>query len=257
MPSQQYTYLNSTLVKEVARLGGSVRGLVPRVVEQRAEAPPRPESAAEARARRGEVDAVPEGAGARAVSVVMERIRRAARLKPQRLLLAGGRGRARGARGRADRARHARRRRAASPRASACARPRGARASRSRASTLHDAAAAAAVERTRAALRARARGSDSPRPTPTRFARDPLFQAAARVRAGAADCFVAGAVAHHRRRAARGAVADRSQRPAPSTRVVVLPDGGAGAPGRERVLVFADCGVVPDPTRRAARRDRR
>jgi pantetheine-phosphate adenylyltransferase len=34
MPSQQYTYLNSTLVKEVARLGGSVRGLVPRLVEE-------------------------------------------------------------------------------------------------------------------------------------------------------------------------------------------------------------------------------
>ena len=35
MPSQEYTYLNSTLVKEVARLGGSVRGLVPAEVEQR------------------------------------------------------------------------------------------------------------------------------------------------------------------------------------------------------------------------------
>jgi hypothetical protein len=35
MPSQQYTYLNSTLVKEVARLGGSVHGLVPRFVEER------------------------------------------------------------------------------------------------------------------------------------------------------------------------------------------------------------------------------
>jgi pantetheine-phosphate adenylyltransferase len=33
MPSQQYTYLNSTLVKEVARHGGAVRGLVPRHVE--------------------------------------------------------------------------------------------------------------------------------------------------------------------------------------------------------------------------------
>ena len=33
MPSQQYTYLNSTLVKEVARLGGNIRGLVPRAVE--------------------------------------------------------------------------------------------------------------------------------------------------------------------------------------------------------------------------------
>lgn len=35
MPSQQYTYLNSTLVKEVARLGGKIRGLVPRTVEDR------------------------------------------------------------------------------------------------------------------------------------------------------------------------------------------------------------------------------
>src|SRR4029077_6923054 len=34
MPSQQYTYLNSTLVKEVARLGGAFRGLVPRSVEE-------------------------------------------------------------------------------------------------------------------------------------------------------------------------------------------------------------------------------
>jgi len=48
MPSQQYTYLNSTLVKEIARLGGPIRGLVPRVVEQRlharlrAAAPKRP-----------------------------------------------------------------------------------------------------------------------------------------------------------------------------------------------------------------------
>jgi pantetheine-phosphate adenylyltransferase len=35
MPSMQYTYLNSTLVKEVARLGGSVKGLVPGPVEER------------------------------------------------------------------------------------------------------------------------------------------------------------------------------------------------------------------------------
>ncbi len=38
MPSQQYTYLNSTLVKEVARLGGVVRGLVPRIVDERLRA---------------------------------------------------------------------------------------------------------------------------------------------------------------------------------------------------------------------------
>ncbi len=34
MPSQEYTYLNSTLVKEVARHGGKIRGLVPPVVER-------------------------------------------------------------------------------------------------------------------------------------------------------------------------------------------------------------------------------
>jgi len=34
MPSQEYTYLNSTLVKEVAKHGGRVRGLVPPVVEK-------------------------------------------------------------------------------------------------------------------------------------------------------------------------------------------------------------------------------
>jgi len=36
MPSQQFTYLNSTLVKEVARLGGNIHGLVPAIVERRA-----------------------------------------------------------------------------------------------------------------------------------------------------------------------------------------------------------------------------
>ena len=35
MPSQEYTYLNSTLVKEVARLGGPIAGLVPPQVERR------------------------------------------------------------------------------------------------------------------------------------------------------------------------------------------------------------------------------
>ena len=34
MPSQEYTYLNSTLVKEVAKHGGRIRGLVPPVVEK-------------------------------------------------------------------------------------------------------------------------------------------------------------------------------------------------------------------------------
>ncbi len=35
MPSQKYTYLNSSLVKEVARLGGDVSALVPRAVAER------------------------------------------------------------------------------------------------------------------------------------------------------------------------------------------------------------------------------
>jgi pantetheine-phosphate adenylyltransferase len=35
MPSQEFTYLNSTLVKEVARHGGRITGLVPPLVEKR------------------------------------------------------------------------------------------------------------------------------------------------------------------------------------------------------------------------------
>lgn len=35
MPSQEYTYLNSTLVKEVARHGGKIDGLVPAAVARR------------------------------------------------------------------------------------------------------------------------------------------------------------------------------------------------------------------------------
>lgn len=34
MPDEKYTYLSSTIVKEVARLGGSVKGLVPTFVEK-------------------------------------------------------------------------------------------------------------------------------------------------------------------------------------------------------------------------------
>jgi pantetheine-phosphate adenylyltransferase len=35
MPDQKYTYLNSTLVKEVARHGGAITGLVPPLVERK------------------------------------------------------------------------------------------------------------------------------------------------------------------------------------------------------------------------------
>ncbi|TAN45782.1 MAG: pantetheine-phosphate adenylyltransferase [Nitrospirae bacterium] len=34
MPSQEYSFLTSTIVKEIASFGGSVKGLVPEVVEQ-------------------------------------------------------------------------------------------------------------------------------------------------------------------------------------------------------------------------------
>lgn len=35
MPAEKYSYLSSRLVREVARLGGNVGGLVPQIVEQR------------------------------------------------------------------------------------------------------------------------------------------------------------------------------------------------------------------------------
>src|SRR5437773_10355713 len=35
MPAEQYSYLSSRLVREVARLGGAITGLVPDMVEQR------------------------------------------------------------------------------------------------------------------------------------------------------------------------------------------------------------------------------
>src|SRR5262245_30217968 len=35
MPSQRYSFLNSTLVKDVARHGGTIKGLVPAAVERR------------------------------------------------------------------------------------------------------------------------------------------------------------------------------------------------------------------------------
>ena len=35
MPAEQYSYLSSRLVREIAQLGGSVKGLVPEMVEQR------------------------------------------------------------------------------------------------------------------------------------------------------------------------------------------------------------------------------
>jgi pantetheine-phosphate adenylyltransferase len=57
MPAESYSYLSSRLVKEVFQLGGSVRDLVPKVVERRLRekygtAPPSPPARRRARARR-------------------------------------------------------------------------------------------------------------------------------------------------------------------------------------------------------------
>ena len=66
MPSQQYTYLNATLVKEIARLGGPIRGLVPRLVEQRLRARLRPSAAVAARGKKAPAASGRKAAGAAA-----------------------------------------------------------------------------------------------------------------------------------------------------------------------------------------------
>ena len=104
-----------------------------------------------------------------------------------------------------------------------------------------------AIERTRAALTA-ARGDRLPPPDRDRYARDPLFQAAARVRDGLADCFVAGATrttADVLRAALWLIGLAPGGKTVSSFFIMVLPARG-GAP--ERTMVFADCAVVPDPS---------
>jgi len=111
---------------------------------------------------------------------------------------------------------------------------------------LVDPRAADEAERTRQALLA-ARGDRLTPDEAAKYAADPLFQAAASVRLGLADCFVAGA---------SRTTADVLRASlwliglAPGTRTVSsfflmgLPQGG----GNERVITFADCAVVPDPS---------
>ena len=102
------------------------------------------------------------------------------------------------------------------------------------------------IERTRAAIVA-ARGSKVTLPVAEQYARDPVFQAAARVRDGLADCFVAGAsrTTADVLRAAFWLVGLKpGVKTVSSFFLMVLP----GEAGRERVLTFADCAVLPDPT---------
>jgi phosphate acetyltransferase len=176
---------------------------------------------------------------------VLERFRRVAKAKPQRLLLAEG-GDERVVRA-ADRIG-----RAGLADVAVVGEPAEVRETARRADLspggvrIVDATDARAIERTAAAL-AEARGS---RLTPTdrdRWARDPLFQAAAMVRAGEADLFVAGATRTTADvlRAALWLVGLAPGGKLVSSFFVMVVPPAAGQP--ERVLFFADCAVVPDP----------
>jgi phosphate acetyltransferase len=112
--------------------------------------------------------------------------------------------------------------------------------------TILDATAPGEIAAADAALQA-ARGERLSATDRARYARDPMYQAATRVRDGRADCFVGG-----------------STRPTadvlrPSIWLIGLAPGvktvssfflmvlkGAGGAG-ERVLLFTDCAVVPNP----------
>ena len=180
------------------------------------------------------------------MSRALERIRRAATARPRRLLLAEA-GDERVVRAAARLARD----RVAS--VGLVCNPDDARATARDADAtlggveLLDAREAKAVETTRAALSA-ARGSRLTGADLERYAADPLFQAAARVRAGEADAFVAGAsrtTADVLRAALWLIGLAPGVKSVSSFFLMVLPPAG---PAPERVLTFADCGVVPDPT---------
>ncbi len=179
------------------------------------------------------------------MSAILERIRRQARLRPRRLLLPEGGD---------ERVVHA---------AERLARDRIAEVSligdretvRSTARTagavltgvpVLESNEPAEIARTAAALRA-SRGDRIAASEVEALARDPLFQAAARVREGLADCFVAGAsrTTADVLRAALWLIglAPGVQRVSSFFLMVVPASAGA----EERVLLFADCGVVPDP----------
>lgn len=105
------------------------------------------------------------------------------------------------------------------------------------------------IAATSAAL-AQARGDRLAAPERERLSRDPLFQAAARVGDGRADCLVAGA-SRTTADVLRAALWLIGLAPGAtlvsSFFVMSVPGRGAEA---ARTLVFADCGVVPDPDAR-------
>lgn len=113
---------------------------------------------------------------------------------------------------------------------------------------LIDAGDPANVTATRAALVA-ARGDRLTGPDLERAASDPVFQAAARVRDGLADCYVAGAsrTTADVLRPALWLIGLAPGVKSVSSFFLMIgrdPAGGAG----EKVFTFADCAVLPDPT---------
>jgi len=109
-----------------------------------------------------------------------------------------------------------------------------------------DPLAPAELERTRQALLA-ARGERITPADAERHAADPLFQAAARVRLGLADCFVAGA-SRTTADVLRASLWLIGLKPGTRTMSSFFLMGLPPAGGGERVIMFADCAVVPDPT---------
>jgi phosphate acetyltransferase len=107
------------------------------------------------------------------------------------------------------------------------------------------------TERTSRALE-QARGERLAPADREKLSRDPIFQAATRVREGLADCFVAGATrptADVLRASLWLIGLAPGIRTVSSYFIMVVPGAPGGGPaGSERVFMFADCAVVPDPT---------
>ncbi len=179
------------------------------------------------------------------MSEILERIRRRARLKPQRLLLAE-----------AEDERIVRAAEKLTRERLAIVGMVGRREILTR--TAHQAGAGLAgvevlesgdddtIARTAAELRA-ARGDRLSGADVERYARDPLFQAACRVRLGLADSFVCGAMrttADVLRASLYLVGLAAGTKTLSSFFLMVVPGGG----GRDRAFVFADCAVVPDPS---------
>ncbi len=180
------------------------------------------------------------------MSAVLERIRRMARLRPQRLLLPeGGDERVLRAAVRLSRERLAEVALfGGRDEVRSCARGAGVALA---GVAVIDPASAEEIARTAQALR-ESRGERLCLEELERMSRDPVAQAAARIRLGLADVSVAGASRPTADvvRAALWLIGLAPGVKTVSSFFLMVVPGQAGA--SPRVLVFADCGVVPDPT---------